>query len=253
MRCLVEAGSAAIFDAGSEGRVLAGSAAVAGTSLSGLAWDAGTNALTATFEASVAAWAAADGASLSLFIHDGQAGVELEISDGTAGGGGTELSWAVAGAADRALLAGIGEDERFLALVATSNPNAGTAGVETGQTAREARMLHAVRAQLNRRDVRPMGDIVTVSAAALAAWNLTATIEAGAGADAATVLDAAIEAARAYGAQTRRVGAAVRLGGLYAALYRPGVIDVTITEPAADIAAAAGTAPQLGTVQVTLR
>lgn len=258
MRALVEAGSDAVYAAGSEGRILAGSAAVTGASasLAGLSFDGSSNELVATFDASVAAWAAGGGAgrALSLFLHDGRAGVELKIADGVSGGAGTTLTWAVAGAADRALLAGIGEDERALAIVATANPDPpDLPGVETGQTAREARMLRAIRAQLNRRDVRPMGDIVTVRAAALVSWSVSATIAPAAGADAATVLAAAIAAVKAYGAEARRPGAAVKRGALFAALYQPGVSDAAVAAPAVDIAAVANSAPDLGTVEVTLQ
>ena len=254
MRALIEAGDSDIWIDGTQGRILAGSAAVegAGASLTALDWDGGANSLTATFSASVSAWIAAGGSTRSLFLHDGAAGVALPVSDATASGGGTQLSWAVAGAAERALLGGVAEDERMLVLVATDNPAAGVPNVDVGHTAREARMLTAVRAQLNRRDVRPMGDIVTVAAATLAAWSVTATISTASGADAGTVLSEAVAAVRAYGASVRQVGAAVKLGAVYAALYRPGVIAADIASPAADILSTASSAPDLTTVEVTL-
>ena len=81
---------------------------------------------------------------------------------------------------------------------------------------------------------------------------MRAVIETASGADAGTVLSEAVAAVRAYGASVRQVGAAVKLGAVFAALYRPGVISAALADPAADIPAAEGSAPDLRAVEVSL-
>lgn len=98
-----------------------------------------------------------------------------------------------------------------------------------------------------------MGDIVTVREAARTAYAVTAEIETAAGPDPEAVLAKARADVQAYVDSARRIGGAVRLGAIYAALYAPGVIDAGISSPAADIAPVAGAAPECSQVTVALR
>lgn len=255
-RALLELGAAPdLYDKGVSGRVAAGSMAVDGLEIEEVEWDTATDELCLRGPAGLQAWAAAGGAGngKAVFLHDGQLGIALQVSQ-AAWAAPDCLKWNALDAKGKTFLDGLAAGDEILFIAADPNAAApAVPGVDIAHAAREARMLFAIRAELNRRDVRPMGDIVTVAAATLAAWNLTATIGVESGADAAIVLDAAIAAVEAYGASVRQVGGAVKLGGLYAALYRPGVNDAAIAAPAADIAAATDTAPDLGTVQVTIQ
>lgn len=96
-------------------------------------------------------------------------------------------------------------------------------------------LLTAVSNALNAEDVRPLCDQVSVIGAAVQTYAVTATITVGDGPDPAVIRSEALAAVQAYVADVHRIGRAVRRSGLFAALHRPGVIEVTLTAPAADI------------------
>jgi phage-related baseplate assembly protein len=98
-----------------------------------------------------------------------------------------------------------------------------------------AGVLAAVTTRLNAEDVRPLSDTVLVQAAAIVTYAVAATITVQNGPDPQLVLDAARAAVEAYVAQCHSLGTAVRLAGLNAAMWQPGVTQVVITQPVADI------------------
>ena len=140
--------------------------------------------------------------------------------------------------------------------VAVSSPAAGSVTVTVlsreGNGTAPADLLAAVRAALNEERVRPLGDVLTVQSAMIVEYQVTAELTIGSGPDAATVLAAAQDEVRAYVGTARRIGIAVPLSGLYAALHRPGVTAVALTAPAADVAVGAAEASYCTLVTVTV-
>lgn len=123
----------------------------------------------------------------------------------------------------------------------------------SGDGTPSAGVLAAVEAAVSADTVRPLGDRVTVLAATVVTYNVTASLSLTEGSPDAAVVKAAAEAAiAAYGAEQNRVGAGVSVSGLYKALHQAGVSEVTLTSPAGGVAATAGAAPRLGTVTITV-
>lgn len=259
-RGLLEAGEAPnLYQAGVHGGLADGSLAISGTApaltLSRLSYDAANSSLKLySAQAGLGPWAAAGGAGNAqyLYLHDGASGIALQVS--AAARTAMTLTWSGLDAATKAWLGAIAAGERFLLVLAAANPAApAQPAVEYSLSARAARALYAVRRALNAESARPMGDIVTVREAARAAYRVAATIQAAAGPDPAALLAKVRTDVQAYVDSARRIGGAVRLGAIYAALYADGVINAAIASPAADIAPVAGTAPECSQVTVTLQ
>lgn len=98
-----------------------------------------------------------------------------------------------------------------------------------------ADLLGKVSAALNAEDVRPLTDQVTVQAATKVAFDVTAELVLRPGPDPQTVEAAAMAALDAYLADAHRIGRDVTVSGLHAALHQPGVQNVVLTSPSADI------------------
>jgi phage-related baseplate assembly protein len=92
--------------------------------------------------------------------------------------------------------------------------------------------LNAVRAVLDREEVRPLTDVVAVSAPEIIEFEIDAGLVLYPGPDAETVRRRAQEAVTAYAFARHRLGQDVTLSGLHAALHQNGVQRVTIREPA---------------------
>jgi phage-related baseplate assembly protein len=97
-------------------------------------------------------------------------------------------------------------------------------------------LLAAVTAKLGD-DVRPLTDNVTVQAAIVLEYAVTATIKTYSGPDANVVMDTAQAAIEAYAEANFRLGRDITLSGIYAALHQEGVQNVTLTSPTASIVA----------------
>lgn len=95
--------------------------------------------------------------------------------------------------------------------------------------------LLAVEAELNADDVRPLTDNVTVQAAEIVTYAITATIFVNDGPDSAVVISNCQAAAQTYATDRFRIGADVNLSGIYAALHQPGVEKVVLASPAASL------------------
>ncbi|MEH6775915.1 MAG: baseplate J/gp47 family protein [Cereibacter changlensis] len=111
-----------------------------------------------------------------------------------------------------------------------------------GSGAASASLLATVAAALNDEDVRPLCDEVIVQGATILPYSVTASLRCFSGPDTSAVLAAAEAAVTTYVADSRRLGRALRRSGLFAALHQPGVEQVTLTEPAADIEPTTGEA-----------
>lgn len=112
-------------------------------------------------------------------------------------------------------------------------------------------LVTAVSAALNAEEVRPLCDTVVVSAATLVDFTVQATLTFYAGPDRALVLAAAQAAAAAYVAASFRLGRDVTRSGLFAALHQPGVQNVVIAQPAADLVMGPGEAARATAITLT--
>ncbi|MCY4121645.1 MAG: baseplate J/gp47 family protein [Acidobacteria bacterium] len=112
-------------------------------------------------------------------------------------------------------------------------------------------LLDAVEAVLDADTVRPVTDDLTVQAVTVVAYDVTAKLKvSGGGPDLAIVKEAATEAVRAY-VDAYAVGRSIRRSALFAACHVPGVDQVELTAPVADVAATAAQVAIPGTVTVT--
>ncbi|MGC9419657.1 MAG: baseplate assembly protein [Rhodovulum sp.] len=102
-----------------------------------------------------------------------------------------------------------------------------------------AELLAAVEAVLSAEDVRPLTDQVTVQAATVFPFAVTAALTLYEGPDAWVVRSAAENALAGYVARNHKLGRDVTRSGLFAALHQEGVQNVVLTEPAADIVVSA--------------
>lgn len=98
-----------------------------------------------------------------------------------------------------------------------------------------ADLLAVVDKALNAEDVRPVGDRVTVQAAEIVPYQVTATLFFYPGPEAEPILAAAKTKLEAYITAQHRLGRDVRKSALYAALHVEGVQRVELTAPLADI------------------
>ena len=106
-------------------------------------------------------------------------------------------------------------------------------------------LLALVNAAVGADDVRPLTDQVSVVSATVSAWTVTATLKLAAGILQGPVLTAANAALDAYAASRRKIGRGVARAGVEACLMQPGVENITLAAPVADLAAVADVAPVL--------
>ncbi|WP_209120838.1 baseplate assembly protein [Parasedimentitalea maritima] len=122
----------------------------------------------------------------------------------------------------------------------------------TGNGTADAELVANVTAVISADDVRPLTDQVTVQAATITDYAITATLTVLPGPDSTVVRQSAEDAAADFAAAQHRLGRDVTLSGLYAALHRPGVQNVTLTSPAADIVIGEAQAPYCTGIIVTV-
>ena len=122
--------------------------------------------------------------------------------------------------------------------VVSPNPGDVTVSVLSteGNGTADTDLIGAVKAALNREEVRPLTDTVTVQSAAILEYQIEATLTLEIGPDAALVRAQALERVRAYCRSRHGLGLEVALSGIIAALQVAGVRKVVLTEPAADLA-----------------
>jgi len=103
----------------------------------------------------------------------------------------------------------------------------------------DAALIAAVEAALSAEDVRPLTDQVSVLAPTVLPYTIEAALTLLPGPDSDVVLAAVTAAVEAYVAAQFRLGRDVTRSGLFAALHQPGVQNVILTAPAADLVIAA--------------
>lgn len=120
-------------------------------------------------------------------------------------------------------------------------------GIAAGATLKvnfeRAAVLELVRLRLADDNVRPLTDSVTVQSAEVLGYAVDAALSIYPGPDPAVVAAEARRRLDEYVASHHRVGDAVTVSGLHAALSAPGVWKVALTTPAADILATDVQAP----------
>ena len=96
-------------------------------------------------------------------------------------------------------------------------------------------LLALVDAALNAEEVRPLTDLVTIQAATILEYEVEAELTYYSGPDPTVVEAAALAALETYTDEHHRLGHDITLSGIYAALHQPGVQNVVLTAPLADI------------------
>ncbi|TRD18395.1 baseplate assembly protein [Palleronia caenipelagi] len=96
-------------------------------------------------------------------------------------------------------------------------------------------LLDTVAAALTAEEVRPLCDTVIVAAPQITPFSVTAELTLYEGPGDAEVLEAGTAALDRYLSDHHRLGHDITRSGLFAALHQPGVQNVTLTTPAADL------------------
>jgi phage-related baseplate assembly protein len=122
----------------------------------------------------------------------------------------------------------------------------------TGDGTAPPELVVLVDAALNAETVRPLTDHVTVAGATIVPFDVVAELTMYPGPDSEVVHQAAIDALNAYTASVARIGYDVNRSGIIAALHQPGVQNVVLTEPAADVAISDSEASHCASVTVTV-
>lgn len=113
-------------------------------------------------------------------------------------------------------------------------------------------LLNKVSAALNKEEIRPLTDNVTVQSASIIEYSVTAELVLYPGPDANVILQAAITELQNYVAAMHRVGFDVTMSGLYQALHRPGVQTVNLTTPSSTIVVNDGQAAYCTVINITI-
>lgn len=113
-------------------------------------------------------------------------------------------------------------------------------------------LLAIVAAALSADDVRPLTDTVVVQSASIVPFEVRATLNVYPGPAATPLLEAARAALAAYLADHARLGHDITRSGLFAALHQPGVQNVLLHSPAADVVIGATQAAHCTAATVTL-
>jgi phage-related baseplate assembly protein len=96
-------------------------------------------------------------------------------------------------------------------------------------------VLDAVLVALNAEDVRPLTDLVQVYPVDVVPYTIDAEITVFDGPDASVVMAAAEAEAEHYVETQRAIGLPATRSGIFAALHRPGVLNVNLLQPPADV------------------
>lgn len=130
--------------------------------------------------------------------------------------------------------------------IGVESPNPGDVVISVlsheGQGDASVELIDTVEAVVNGEAIRPLTDNVTVQSAAIQTYQIDAELTFYEGPDASVVSAAAQEAVAAYVDQTSMLGFDVTRSGLFAALHQPGVQNVDLTAPAADLVIGPGEA-----------
>lgn len=120
-----------------------------------------------------------------------------------------------------------------------------------GDGTASAPLLNSVTAALSAETVRPLTDNVTVLSASIVEYEIEAELVMYPGPDQAVVEAAALAAMQAYADDMHSIGYDVTLSGIYHALHQPGVKQVNLTNPTANVAVSDGQAAYCTDITLT--
>lgn len=121
-----------------------------------------------------------------------------------------------------------------------------------GDGTASAGLITTVDGVLSADQIRPLTDNVTVQSAAIVNYTVEAVLTLFNGPDSAVVLAQAEAALAAYIADTQRLGRDITRSAVFAALHQPGVQNVALASPAADIVITPAQAPFCTATAVTI-
>lgn len=121
----------------------------------------------------------------------------------------------------------------------------------TGDGTASSTLQQTVHDALSAEDVRPLTDHVTVQTASVISYSINATLTFYSGPDRSVVEAEALAAAQAYADVHHLLGHDITRSGLFAALHRPGVQNVDLVSPAADIVIADHEAAYCTGIEIT--
>lgn len=104
-----------------------------------------------------------------------------------------------------------------------------------GNGAASPDLLDLVAAHVSNETRRPLTDAVTVQAATIVPYAITASVKTFAGPDGSIVIAESIRRVTDFAERQHRLGLDVTISGLHAALHCEGVQNVALSSPAADI------------------
>lgn len=123
--------------------------------------------------------------------------------------------------------------------VAVTSLTPGTVNVavlsRTGTGAAPAETLAAVVAALNAEKVRPLCDTVKVESANIVNYSIAAVLTTYPGTGQSQVLEAAQASLAKYTGAMRKLGLDITRAGIIAALFQPGVQNVSLVSPTSDV------------------
>lgn len=148
-------------------------------------------------------------------------------------------SFSVAGPEGAYVSATLNADGRILDAAAKS-PSPGQVLISIlsrdGDGSADEYLVALVESKLKNEDVRPLTDNVTVQSAEIVTYEVEALIFSFPGPDAAVVVAEARKRLDAYLEETHRIGRAVVISGIHAALQVEGIERVELKKPVANIA-----------------
>jgi phage-related baseplate assembly protein len=121
-----------------------------------------------------------------------------------------------------------------------------------GTGAASVDLTDAVGAVLSGDTIRPMTDSVGVQSVAVTQYTIEAALTVFPGPDAEVIRASAEAAAIAYAEGQHRVGFDITLSGIYRALHQPGVQNVALAAPVADIVISTGEAAYCTATTITI-
>lgn len=112
-------------------------------------------------------------------------------------------------------------------------------------------LVAKVNAVLNAEDIRPMTDQVIVASAEIVPFTIEAVLTMYPGPDPEVVRQAALDKLAEYISKVQRIGYDVTRAGIIGALVQPGVQNVALISPAADVVIGDSQAPYCSDIDVT--
>ena len=113
-------------------------------------------------------------------------------------------------------------------------------------------LLNTVRDHLNLKDVRQLGAEVTVNAAEIIPYDVVATLKVPGSTGASIAVEAARKSMQMEADKRHALGSNVPISAIHAALSQPGVTEVVLDSPTADVEANTTQAPYCTAIQINV-